>query len=213
MMKHFWDIIWPYWGAGGFLLIPIAIICMLIWGYLLRSTALIQSVIRDGKTLESRLEQYDMERYSPESLYDKITSIPGYLAMMLQAALDDIIQGAHPRAAIMARETESIEMLQRDMILLIALTAAAPLLGLLGTVMGMIDTFAAVSAISGNTEVRVADGISQALITTQFGLIVALPGVFGITHLKRMIHSTQAIMAECRWHTLQMLEDDQKGKR
>ena len=69
----------------------------------------------------------------------------------------------------------------------------APLLGLLGTVAGMVETFSSLSG--GNlfsTTGGIAGGISQALITTQFGLIVAIPGIFisrYLGHLEKKTHS------------------------
>lgn len=55
------------------------------------------------------------------------------------------------------------------------LVVVAPLLGLLGTVSGMVETF---SALAGAPDAgdSVAGGISEALVTTQFGLILAIPG-------------------------------------
>jgi biopolymer transport protein ExbB len=63
------------------------------------------------------------------------------------------------------------------------LVAVAPLLGLLGTVLGMIETFHAL--VQGNVEMtaKLADGIHIALYTTQAGLVAALPGVFALAHL------------------------------
>ena len=60
----------------------------------------------------------------------------------------------------------------------IAITAAvAPLLGLLGTVSGMIETFRMMTLFgSGDAEV-VSGGISQALVTTELGLVVAIPAL------------------------------------
>jgi len=58
----------------------------------------------------------------------------------------------------------------------IALTAAAaPLLGLLGTVTGMISTFQAITVFGTGDPATLSDGISVALITTEYGLIVAIP--------------------------------------
>ena len=58
------------------------------------------------------------------------------------------------------------------------LAAIAPLLGLLGTVTGMISTFEAISRFGTANARAMAAGISEALITTQIGLIVAVPGLF-----------------------------------
>ncbi len=68
--------------------------------------------------------------------------------------------------------------LQRGLGALATIVAGAPLLGLLGTVLGMIKIFTVVaSAGSGITE-QLASGISQALITTATGLIIAIPLLF-----------------------------------
>jgi biopolymer transport protein ExbB len=65
------------------------------------------------------------------------------------------------------------------------LAAIAPLLGLLGTVTGMIATFDII-AVFGTGNVRaMAGGISQALITTQTGLLVAIPGLYMFSFLTR----------------------------
>jgi len=65
------------------------------------------------------------------------------------------------------------------------LAAIAPLLGLLGTVSGMITTFD-VFAVYGTGNARaLAGGISEALITTETGLIIAVPGLFFVSFLSR----------------------------
>lgn len=75
--------------------------------------------------------------------------------------------------------------------LLHSLVAAAPMLGLLGTVNGMIETFASLHATTGlalthATEQTVAGGISTALITTQIGLVVGIPGLAVARLLRRL---------------------------
>ncbi len=64
--------------------------------------------------------------------------------------------------------------------------AVAPLLGLLGTVVGMIETFQAF--VHGNIEMTtsLAEGIHVALYTTQAGLMAALPGVAALAHLQHI---------------------------
>jgi len=68
-----------------------------------------------------------------------------------------------------------------------ALTAAAaPLLGLLGTVTGMINTFKLITVFGTGDASNLADGISQALVTTELGLIVAIPALIVHGLLYRM---------------------------
>ncbi len=69
----------------------------------------------------------------------------------------------------------------------IALTAgAAPLLGLLGTVTGMIKTFKLITVFGTGDAASLSSGISEALITTQFGLYVAIPALLAQALLTRM---------------------------
>lgn len=60
---------------------------------------------------------------------------------------------------------------------ILILAAVAPLLGLLGTVTGMISTFDVISQFGTGNARALASGISEALVTTQSGLIVAVPGL------------------------------------
>ena len=73
--------------------------------------------------------------------------------------------------------------LQRGLALLKLLAAVAPLLGLLGTVTGMILTFQSISLFGTGDPKLMAGGISQALVTTVLGLVVAIPLLFSHTLL------------------------------
>jgi biopolymer transport protein ExbB len=77
------------------------------------------------------------------------------------------------------RATE-IAPLKRDLLIMRICVGVAPLLGLLGTVTGMLTTFDALSTGSGGDKTMgmIAGGISEALITTETGLVIALPGLF-----------------------------------
>jgi biopolymer transport protein ExbB len=67
------------------------------------------------------------------------------------------------------------------------LVAVAPLLGLLGTVIGMVEMFGSMHGVSSqNKEATVAGGISTALITTQLGLIISAPGLTAAYLLGRL---------------------------
>lgn len=77
---------------------------------------------------------------------------------------------------------------------LIAISAAtAPLLGLLGTVTGMINTFELITLFGTGDAQSLSSGISEALITTEFGLIVAIPALIMHALLSRKV---QAIMTD-----------------
>jgi len=76
-------------------------------------------------------------------------------------------------------------LFSRHLAAIAVLASIAPLLGLLGTVIGMVDTFD-VLAVFGTGNVKgLASGISVALITTQSGLLVAIPGLLLSAYLYR----------------------------
>ena len=67
--------------------------------------------------------------------------------------------------------------LERNLTMLGTIATISPLLGLLGTVVGMITAFTGLTETSGANPDLLAAGISQALITTAFGLLIAVPGL------------------------------------
>lgn len=168
-----------YWRDGGWLMIPIALVAFGIWAYYLRLRAHLQAALLSGYAVEGELDAW----------------INGKAERPDWWRADVDAKEARREVERMASRVRS--RLQRDVFVLKALTAAAPLLGLLGTVTGMVDTFMAVSRQTGEGALVVADGIHTALITTQFGLVAALPGVFGLLHLSRL---------RGRWqHTLHLI--------
>jgi len=76
-------------------------------------------------------------------------------------------------------------LFHRHLAVIAVLAAVAPLLGLLGTVLGMVDTFHVLSAFGTGNVKGLSSGISVALITTQSGLIVAIPGLLLSGYLYR----------------------------
>ncbi len=75
------------------------------------------------------------------------------------------------------RESKETTRIHRMTVFLAIIAAVAPLMGLLGTVVGMINTFQAITLYGTGDPQTMAGGISQALITTVLGLIVAVPAV------------------------------------
>jgi biopolymer transport protein ExbB len=94
------------------------------------------------------------------------------------------------------RTTESAPF-ERDLRVMKICVGAAPLVGLLGTVTGMLATFEALATGSGGEKTMqlVASGISEALITTETGLVIALPGLFLQYQLARKYARYKAFLA------------------
>ena len=97
---------------------------------------------------------------------------------------------------------EQTTELEKGMSLLGTVVNAAPQLGLLGTVTGMITAFSALTRNGESTARIVAIGISEALYTTAFGLIVAIPALVFYNYFNRQI---DIIVAEMERAALQFL--------
>jgi biopolymer transport protein ExbB len=88
-------------------------------------------------------------------------------------------------STIESLRTHQEEFVTRYVGTIALLATIAPLLGLLGTVGGMIKTFNVIAEFGTGNARALAGGISEALITTQTGLVVAVPGLFIASFLTR----------------------------
>ena len=79
---------------------------------------------------------------------------------------------------------------ERRLPFLAVLISSAPLLGLLGTVAGMLVTFAGMAAGNDAPIDTISSGISTALVTTEAGLVIAIPAAFILALLKRQTETT-----------------------
>ena len=102
------------------------------------------------------------------------------------------------REAVLAQTGE----LEKGMWLLGAVVNTAPQLGLLGTVTGMIASFSALTANNADSAKAVAAGISEALYTTAFGLIVAIPSLVFYNYFNRRIDAIILEMERAALHFL-----------
>jgi len=163
------------WRSGGWAMAGIAAIGMVMFGL--------------GVSVWLRLRGKRF-RAVPESRWRRWIDHPaerrGPIGELMDYALDtaDVPEMSTAFEELRKRE---IAPFTRDLKVMRICVSAAPLVGLLGTVTGMLATFAALSSGAGGEKTMdlVAEGISTALVTTETGLVVALPGLFFQYQLKR----------------------------
>jgi len=149
--------------AGGF--VGYVIIIILILG-LTMGVLRFKFLDEETKLINKELET---NNFSDDSILGKLNSIysqySGNNPEDLESQLEDILAKATPP-------------LEKNLSVIKLLAAVAPLLGLLGTVIGMIETFQAITLFGTGDPKLMAGGISQALVTTMLGLIAAVPLLF-----------------------------------
>ena len=177
-----WSIIqaagWPIWPLIVASIIALALIFERLW-------SLRQSVVAPAGLVDRVLAEYRVAGLTPELLGR--TAAQGPLGRLLAAGLANI---KSPRPVI----KESIEEvgrvvtheLDRFLTTLGTIAAMAPLLGLFGTVIGMIEIFGSQTA-AGSNPIQLAHGISIALYNTAFGLIVAIPSMIFYRHFRSKV--------------------------
>ena len=167
------------WEAGGFMMWPLGFclavgILIIIWKFIdllmksLGNRRLLGEV--DGLIAQQRLDQ-------ALALCEESKAPAGQI---LSAGLKRYKEGTE-RVTQAVENAGAIEVskLERGLVWLATLSNVAPLLGFLGTVIGMIQAFQAIE-IAGEVEATlVAGGIKVALITTAFGLTIAIPVSIG----------------------------------
>ena len=175
-----------YWASGGLLLIPIGIVSFLIWMYFLGIHRHLKTVLKSPPDLGDRIKRYLEEGKNPNEIGRWLSKSDGIIPKWASRVLAKAVRGGDVSDIMNECRLTELPFIKHEMTILSALVIAAPMLGLLGTVLGMTTTFWAVSQTSADTTNLVAGGISQALITTQLGLVSAIPGVFGLAYLRHM---------------------------
>ncbi len=171
MTEAFWQIR-TYLVQGGWVMVPLLAVSVVMWTLILdrwREFA----AWRRGEGPGARLDAlFARKRAGIPGHGDLDREILGECALHLRRSLDNRL------AAI------SI------------LAAVAPLLGLLGTVLGMVQTFDVIAVFGTGNARALAGGISVALITTQTGLLVAIPGLFMGGRLRELARRLQNAVDE-----------------
>jgi biopolymer transport protein ExbB len=97
------------------------------------------------------------------------------------------------RAAMISRMSSKINS---NMDMIVTLIALCPLMGLMGTVTGMIEVFSVLSLTGGGDAKSMAGGVSKATIPTMAGMVAALSGIFANTYLARIAEREDHLFAD-----------------
>lgn len=176
----FWYELNEYIDAGGTVIVALVLVSGLLW------FGLIYRVLLIGKSALTPAEMI--------SRLDQNKSVDGPLAAAAEAAVAlaaNTSTRAELQSGLRALRLGIQRGFSRYRVLVHTLIAIAPLLGLLGTVDGMIETFRSLGDMTLFSQSGgIAGGISKALLTTQLGLLVSIPGLL----LGRMIDRREKVL-------------------
>ncbi|NEO26275.1 MAG: MotA/TolQ/ExbB proton channel family protein [Kamptonema sp. SIO4C4] len=164
------------WLLGGIVTIPLAIFSvlslvligerLLFWGRITR---------RQRKMVQEVLQHYQQNRRSAMQILKQNTDLP--IARIFLAAL--LLNRPTPEEFRLALETAAqaeLPLLKRFNTVFETIITVAPLLGLLGTILGLIRSFSSLQLgdVGGSDSAQVTGGIGEALVSTVIGLVVAI---------------------------------------
>ncbi|MBP7654823.1 MotA/TolQ/ExbB proton channel family protein [Candidatus Dependentiae bacterium] len=170
--------IWETIKSGGFIMIPILLIGILGGIIIIHKYFFLRKIIYQTDESNKKITELlnnknwdEAERYCNSN--KNIMSGIFAAAICGKSQKKEIIEN-------MLREKILAELphIEKYMSTLNIFAAIAPLLGLLGTVTGMISTFDAITVFGSGNPKLMSSGISEALITTEYGLIVSIPILF-----------------------------------
>lgn len=185
------------WNQGGWVMIPLFLLSSLLY---FTAFQLLLYVYRTNisRTSESLWKSWIED---PENAQGRVGQIIRYTQ-------DGVRSAKQVRNRFDEVRMSMLSMIDRRTQFLASLVATAPLMGLLGTVLGMLNTFASLAGGGSETAANVAGGISEALQTTMTGLVIALPGLFVTMVVRRKKHAIEADIALLETMTLTHLEMD-----
>ena len=100
--------------------------------------------------------------------------------------------------------------LERYLTTLGTIASISPLMGLFGTIVGMIEIFGS-QAPTGSNPVQLAHGISIALYNTGFGLVIAIPSMIFWRHFRGQVNGYVVEMQQQAVHLVEVLHGERKG--
>ena len=158
--------------AGGVVMIPILVVSFCLWVLILNRVMFMRQLYvknisrgEAGELVKKHLEPSKQYRGANSLLVREFIRHRSFDRGLDGFILDETV----------LRLTASLD---KYLAAIAVLSSVAPLLGLLGTVVGMMDTFDVITRFGTGNARAMAGGISVALITTQTGLMVSIPGLY-----------------------------------
>ncbi len=177
------DAVWTFIETGGPVMVPLVAVSIWMWHLIILKTLWLFRVRRYHVGMAQAVQCLE-EEGNPVSRGEgpRARALAYFLG---QRRLDPVPDRILWEVAV----KRQIFPLNRHMTTLLILAAVAPLLGLLGTVTGMVDTFRVIGVQGTGNPQALASGIKEALITTQTGLMIAIPGLLAGQTLRRQIRN------------------------
>lgn len=188
---------WELVKAGGWLMFPLLLcsLCTLVIS-IERFIRLKKPLVTpDNLLLNQGKDVTDVLKLLLNQPMLQATALGKVLLAGYHAAQKDRSHGENTRAQMEVAASQQIIVLEKNINFLGTLSAVAPLLGLLGTVVGIIESFLIIDVANSDPGAMIP-GISKALITTAVGMIIAIPALFAYRYFQRLVNEYVAVLEQ-----------------
>lgn len=178
------DSLWHFIMAGGPVMFPLMALSLWLWVLVLVKLLWLVRTAKEEVSLAEALNLLQKGGTPPWRWSPLGWALKHFMNLRTNEPESDVLFWE-------ASVRKQIPLLWRHINTLLMLSSVAPLLGLLGTVAGMISTFEVIMQFGTGNAQALAAGISEALITTETGLLIAVPGLFTAYMMRRRIRREQ----------------------
>lgn len=204
------ETLWEHIQAGGPVMVPI---------FVLAGAALLVALCKWGvlafvsKPSRARVQALldAVGRGDSQQIQSALDAIKGPTGKMLAAGVEHAGEPRELVEEVMYEQVLTTRLRMQSLLPFVAISASsAPLLGLLGTVTGIMNTFTLITVFGTGDVKTLSSGISEALITTEYGLIVAIPSLLIHAFLSR---KARAIVDDMEKWAIAFLNQSSRPKR
>ena len=196
--------VWDLCLKGGFIMIPLLALSLVCIYILVERSLVLKAALKEDRTFMKRIKDYITEgEFESAMKLCKNTNTP--YARLIQKGVSRI--GRPMNDVLVSIENVGnleVARLEKGFSWLATTAAGAPMIGFLGTVIGMVEAFFALASAGGSANVSIlANGIYEALVTTVAGLIVGIIAMFAYNYL---VSRVNRVMNQLEAKTMEFMD-------
>lgn len=183
---------WQLLVAGGYTMIPLFICSVLTLAIAIEKTILIRTNRVIPEKLIERIRRNPIDIDGISGLCETYKS--PFSTIIKTVLVNRSFQKSANQENTQLEGKAQVNSLEKGLVVLEVVAAVAPLLGLLGTVLGLVDVFHVITKMGIGQTAAFAGGIAKALITTVVGLIIAIPALISYRYFSKKVEDLVLIM-------------------
>lgn len=178
---------WKLIVAGGWTMIPLFICSILALAIVIEKAI----ILRTSRVIpEKVIKGISSNPIKIDEISNLCSAYPSAFSAIIKTVLNNrnFQKGANQENTQLEGKIQ-VNRLERGLVVLEVVAAVAPLLGLLGTVLGLVDVFFVITKMGIGQTAAFAAGIAKALITTVVGLIIAIPSLIACRYFSKKVEN------------------------